>query len=140
MVVDMGTHCLPGLPGAHALMQIAVPGLEERVRFSRPLCSIPLSPGLSPSAWPLMQPYAAVIEMLNNACSAVSACSATGSELADLVYDTEQLQARPQAAAGSHYQSIPCMAHHGWLRSPRIEIMSVSLHPLCRVSGCARSI
>lgn len=47
MVIDMGTHVLPRIQGAHLLIQIAVPGLEERARFLPALRSIPVSPGMS---------------------------------------------------------------------------------------------
>ncbi|KAK9791857.1 hypothetical protein WJX73_005571 [Symbiochloris irregularis] len=99
MVVDMGTHCLPGLPGAHALMQIAVPGLEERVRFSRPLCSIPLSPGYldAPGAFdsPLcstagcprrpLQPVTLVFCSIDG-LAAMKEASATAAEMALMLY------------------------------------------------------
>ena len=45
MVVDMGTHVLSQVQGAHSLIQIAVPGLEERIRFLPALRSIQMSPG-----------------------------------------------------------------------------------------------
>lgn len=45
MLILQGMHVLPSIHGAHVLIQIAVPGLEERVRFAAPLRSIPVSPG-----------------------------------------------------------------------------------------------
>ncbi|KAK9788833.1 hypothetical protein WJX73_006132 [Symbiochloris irregularis] len=32
MVIDIGVHALPKIPGSHLLVQVAVPGLEERTR------------------------------------------------------------------------------------------------------------
>lgn len=45
MCIDMGTHLLQHIAGAQSLMQIAVPGLEERARWYPVLRSISLSPG-----------------------------------------------------------------------------------------------
>ena len=45
MVIDMGTHILPKVAGAQLLVQIGVPGLEERARCSPPLRSRELTPG-----------------------------------------------------------------------------------------------
>ena len=41
----MGTHILPKVTGAQLLVQIGVPGLEERARCSPPLRSRELTPG-----------------------------------------------------------------------------------------------
>ena len=46
----MGTHVLPKVPGAQLLVQIAVPGLEERARCMPPLRSRELTPGKCPAA------------------------------------------------------------------------------------------
>ena len=45
IVIDMGSHILPKVPGAQLLIQIAVPGLEERARCLPPLRSKELTPG-----------------------------------------------------------------------------------------------
>ena len=45
VVIDMGTHILPKIPNAQLLIQIAVPGLEERARCLPPLRCKEMSPG-----------------------------------------------------------------------------------------------
>lgn len=44
-VIDMGTHLLSKLTGARLVVQLLVPGLEERARALPPLCSLHHSPG-----------------------------------------------------------------------------------------------
>ena len=48
VVIDMGTHILPKIPNAQLLVQVAVPGLEERARCLPPLRSKEMSPGRPP--------------------------------------------------------------------------------------------
>ena len=45
MVLDMGTHTLRHLPGQHLLVQLLVPGLEERARILPALVSAHSTPG-----------------------------------------------------------------------------------------------
>ena len=45
MVIDMGVHVLSKAPGAHGLVQIAVPGLEERARSGLATSTAMLQPG-----------------------------------------------------------------------------------------------
>ena len=45
MVIDMGTHVLQKAPGSHLLVQVAVPGLEERTRSTVQASSAMLQPG-----------------------------------------------------------------------------------------------
>lgn len=45
MVIDMGSHCLRKLPGAHLLVQIMVPGLEERARTELVMSCKLIQPG-----------------------------------------------------------------------------------------------
>ncbi|KAK9800253.1 hypothetical protein WJX73_007523 [Symbiochloris irregularis] len=51
-VIDMGTHLLSKLTGARLVVQLLVPGLEERARALPPLCSLHHTPGYfdAPSA------------------------------------------------------------------------------------------
>ena len=44
-VLDMGQHMLPKVAGSHLIIQILVPGLEERARATAPLASVAMSPG-----------------------------------------------------------------------------------------------
>lgn len=44
-IADMGTHMLRGLPGLHLVVQVLVPGLEERARILPPLTSSFNTPG-----------------------------------------------------------------------------------------------
>ena len=44
-ILDMGQHMLSRVPGSHLIIQILVPGLEERARATAPLASLALSPG-----------------------------------------------------------------------------------------------
>lgn len=48
-VVDMGMHVLPSLPGLHLIVQLLVPGLEERAHHLPPLHSTQHTPGMSAS-------------------------------------------------------------------------------------------
>ena len=50
--IDMGTHLLHNVGGAQLLVQIAIPGLEERARWYPALRSIALSPGALPATAP----------------------------------------------------------------------------------------
>ena len=44
-VLDMGQHMLPKVAGAHLIVQVLVPGLEERAHAMPPLSSVAMSPG-----------------------------------------------------------------------------------------------
>ena len=44
-ILDMGQHMLPKVPGSHLIIQVLVPGLEERARATAPLASVAMSPG-----------------------------------------------------------------------------------------------
>lgn len=45
-VIDMGTHLLSKLTGARLVVQLLIPGLEERARALPPLCSLHHTPGI----------------------------------------------------------------------------------------------
>ena len=45
MIIDMGTHMLSGQVGSQNLLQVAVPGLEDRARTFPPLHGVLLMPG-----------------------------------------------------------------------------------------------
>lgn len=45
MVIDQGQHVLPKLAGSHVLVQVGIPGLEERARSVSPSTALVLSPG-----------------------------------------------------------------------------------------------
>lgn len=45
MIIDMGTHMLSGHVGSQNLLQVAVPGLEDRCRTFVPLQGVLLMPG-----------------------------------------------------------------------------------------------
>ena len=45
MIIDMGTHMLTGQVGSQNLLQVAVPGLEDRARTFPPLLGVLLMPG-----------------------------------------------------------------------------------------------
>ena len=45
LVVDMGMHALRGQPGLHLMVQVLVPGLEERARMLPALVSSYSTPG-----------------------------------------------------------------------------------------------
>lgn len=47
MVIDMGSHMLSGQVGSQNLLQLAVPGLEDRARTFSPLHGVLLMPGES---------------------------------------------------------------------------------------------
>lgn len=49
-IIDMGTHMLPRLPGLQLVVQLLVPGLEERARAFAPLISSQHTPGTPPSS------------------------------------------------------------------------------------------
>ena len=54
MVMDMGSHILPGIEGSHLVCQVLVPGLEERAREFPALSTMILKTGEglgNPSAW-----------------------------------------------------------------------------------------
>ena len=44
-ILDMGQHMLPKVRGSHLIVQVLVPGLEERARTTAPLGSVAMSPG-----------------------------------------------------------------------------------------------
>ena len=46
MIIDMGTHMLSGHVGSQNLLQVAVPGLEDRCRTFGPLQGVLLVPGM----------------------------------------------------------------------------------------------
>ena len=46
MIIDMGTHMLSGHVGSQNLLQVAVPGLEDRCRTFGPLQGVLLMPGV----------------------------------------------------------------------------------------------
>ena len=48
MVMDMGSHMLPGITGSHLVIQALVPGLEERAREFPALSSMILKTGAAP--------------------------------------------------------------------------------------------
>lgn len=45
MIIDMGTHMLSGQVGSQNLLQVAIPGLEDRARTFPPLHGVLLMPG-----------------------------------------------------------------------------------------------
>lgn len=47
-IVDMGCHMLQKLPGLQLIVQLLVPGLEERARALPPLNSQQHTPGQAP--------------------------------------------------------------------------------------------
>lgn len=47
MIIDMGSHMLSGQVGSQNLLQVAVPGLEDRARTFAPLHGVLLMPGES---------------------------------------------------------------------------------------------
>lgn len=47
MIIDMGSHMLSGQVGSQNLLQVAVPGLEDRARSFPPLHGVLLMPGES---------------------------------------------------------------------------------------------
>lgn len=49
-VVDMGMHLLPKVVGARLVVQLLVPGLEERARAVKPLASLHNTAGAGTSA------------------------------------------------------------------------------------------
>ena len=49
MIIDMGSHMLSGQVGSQNLLQVAVPGLEDRARCFPPLHGVLLMPGKSSS-------------------------------------------------------------------------------------------
>lgn len=46
MVMDMGSHMLPGVNGSHLVIQVLVPGLEERAREFPALSTMILKTGV----------------------------------------------------------------------------------------------
>ena len=48
-ILDMGQHMLPKVRGAHLIVQVLVPGLEERAQAMPPLNSVAMSPGKWPA-------------------------------------------------------------------------------------------
>ena len=45
IIIDMGSHMLTGQVGSQNLLQVAVPGLEDRARTFAPLQGVLLMPG-----------------------------------------------------------------------------------------------
>jgi len=45
IIIDMGSHMLTGQVGSQNLLQVAVPGLEDRARTFAPLHGVLLMPG-----------------------------------------------------------------------------------------------
>lgn len=45
IIIDMGSHMLTGQVGSQNLLQVAVPGLEDRARTFSPLHGVLLMPG-----------------------------------------------------------------------------------------------
>ena len=45
MIIDMGSHMLSGQVGSQNVLQVAVPGLEDRARTFAPLHGVLLMPG-----------------------------------------------------------------------------------------------
>lgn len=45
MIIDMGSHMLSGQVGSQNVLQVAVPGLEDRTRTFSPLHGVLLMPG-----------------------------------------------------------------------------------------------
>lgn len=50
MIIDMGTHMLSGQVGSQNLLQVAIPGLEDRARTFTPLQGVLLMPGTLPTS------------------------------------------------------------------------------------------
>ncbi len=49
VIIDMGPHMLAGQVGSQNLLQVAIPGLEDRARTFAPLHGVLLMPGTSAS-------------------------------------------------------------------------------------------
>lgn len=54
LILDMGVHMLPKLKGAQLIVQLLVPGLEERARALPALPSLHHTAGL-PAGMPILQ-------------------------------------------------------------------------------------
>ena len=50
MIIDMGSHMLSGQVGSQNVLQVAVPGIEDRTRTFSPLHGVLLMPGESQHA------------------------------------------------------------------------------------------
>ena len=57
IIIDMGSHMLTGQIGSQNLLQVAVPGLEDRARTFAPLHGVLLMPGGPASNHPFGHMY-----------------------------------------------------------------------------------
>lgn len=85
MIIDMGTHMLSGQVGSQNVLQVAVPGIEDRARTFPPLHGVLLLPGepaslnrlhvrLPETACPHPPPLPLPLRPLRGSCSR-SCCS-----------------------------------------------------------------